>query len=187
MRVYYTSHKRYFRCHTAFFAPDRCTGTTVSEKVLHREIIKQIRLLYDTYVDADAAAGKITVTNGFQDRINALAVSIQKGEKAKQQLNLRLKNIYIDKVDGLISSDEFLLLKTDFNKEIISIDQSITKMNQEIADLRDRVDHSRSTIDIVRQYKDIQELDFTTVQTLIDYIEIGGSKNDRIIKIHWNL
>ena len=37
------------------------------------------------------------------------------------------------------------------------------------------------------EFKDIKELDSLTVNTLIDYIEVGGSKNRRIINIHWNL
>ena len=49
------------------------------------------------------------------------------------------------------------------------------------------MDNSQSQVEIIRKFKDIKELDCLTVNTLIDYIEVGGNKNHRIINIHWNL
>ena len=41
--------------------------------------------------------------------------------------------------------------------------------------------------DSIEKWKDLQEPDYLTVSTLIDYLEVGGDKNNRIIHIHWNI
>ena len=47
--------------------------------------------------------------------------------------------------------------------------------------------NKQSKIEIIRESKEIKELDYITVNTLIDYIEVGGNKKHRIFNIHWNL
>ena len=187
MRIYYTRHRRYFRCNTSFFAPDRCDGTTVSEAVLHREIIKQIRNLYDIYVDEESAVRQIIIVNGYQDKITTLKKQIKIAEQSLARLNSRLKAIYIDKIDGVITENEFITLKNQFNEERQALETSLKNYQLEIEEISEIMQDSQSEIDIIKKYKDIQKLDFVTVQILIDYIEVGGNRNNRMINIHWNL
>jgi hypothetical protein len=72
---------------------------------------------------------------------------------------------WLDKLDSII------------NKRIDGLAKSI---------LKDNGVNDNDIKDIISQFKNITELDRYTVETLIDYIEVGGNKNDRIIKIHWN-
>lgn len=187
MRVYYTGHRRYFRCNTAFFAPDRCTGMTVSENVLHREVIRQIQKLYDTYVDEQSASSKLRIVNGYQDQLAVLEKKIKAAELAVEKLDSRLKTIYIDKVDGVITPNEFQTLKSEFSAERIQQEKQIAQYREDCEKTRERMNESQNQIDIIRRYKNIQKLDFVTADTLIDHIDIGGSRNNRIIHIYWNL
>lgn len=43
-----------------------------------------------------------------------------------------------------------------------------------------------SRLEIIKRFKDIRKLDFETIQTLIDHIEVGGNRDNRIINIYWN-
>lgn len=187
MRVAYNNHKRYFRCHTNFVDKSRCTGMTISEKVLHEEIIKQIHNLYDIYVDDEFAANQIDFENGYQAKVESLSKAIKAAEKNIEKLNNRLSNIYIDKVDGVITQGEFLTLKSKFSADKEYAESEIEAARAEIEEIKKKLSQSRNQLEVIKQYKDIQELDYVTVQTLIDYIEIGGNRNNRIINIHWNL
>lgn len=187
MRTWISKHQRYYRCHTNLFAPDRCTGMTVSENVLFREILKQIRNLYNTYVDVDSVASKVKISNGYQDKLNILHKKVNSVEKSIDKLNNRLKSIYIDKVDNIISSDEFITLKEEFSNEKEALENNLVNIKFEIEETENLLNESQNQIELISKYKDIQELDFVTVNTLIDYIEVGGNKNNRIINIHWNL
>ena len=187
MRIYYTHHERYYRCSTHYFASDRCSGTFVSEKVLQREVLKQIRLLYQQYVDEAYISDNLDIENGYEEKIETLKSRINTAEQSIEKLNKRFKNLYLDKLDEVISKEDFLMLSEDCKTSMRTLEQDIADYQKEIDYITSRIDNTNSQLDVIRQFKDIQELDYITVSTLIDYIEVGGSKNHRIINIHWNL
>ena len=47
-------------------------------------------------------------------------------------------------------------------------------------------EHTDGVRTLISKFKDIETLDRYTVELLIDYIEVGGNKQNRIIKIYWN-
>jgi hypothetical protein len=186
MRTYYNNHSRYFACHTAFFAKERCPGTYVSTKVLEREVIKQIQKLYESLIDNQEVSDQLDINKGYQEKIKWLQTRIEadKGEIGK--LRLRFKHFYNDKVDGLITVDDFNSLNAECRNRISELEKKIQSKLDEIQRIQKRIDDDEDRTEIIREFKNITELDRITVQTLIDYIEIGGSRNNRIINIHWN-
>ena len=187
MRIYYTHHERYFRCSTHYFASDRCSGTFVSEKVLYREVLKQIQLLYQQYIDEAYVSGNLKIENGYEDKKKTLESKIKSAQQEIEKLNKRFKNLYLDKLDEVISKEEFLLLSEDCQSSKQALEKNIADFQKEIDNISEQLSNPNSQINVIRQFKNIQELDSLTVSTLIDYIEVGGSKNRRIINIHWNL
>ena len=63
----------------------------------------------------------------------------------------------------------------------------IQNLEAELANVQLNQQIKQDTNDIIHQFKDIKELDIVTVRNLINFIEVGGNKNNRIIKIHWNI
>lgn len=186
MRIYYTHHDRYFRCLTNYYAVGRCPGTYVSERVIQKEVLKQIRQLYQQYIDEVYLSDNLKGENRFEDRINTLKSKIRKAEQSIEKLDKRFKNLYIDKLDGLITKNEFLTLTQENKSAKEALEQEIEVFQKEIEDYTSRMSSAENRLKIINQFKDIQELDRLTVCTLIDYIEVGGSKNHRIINIYWN-
>lgn len=186
MRIYYTHHDRYFRCLTNYYAVGRCTGTYVSEKVIRKEVLKQIRELYQQYIDDVYLSENMKGENRYEDRIDTLKSKIRKAEQSIEKLDKRFKNLYIDKLDGLITKNEFLTLTQENKSAKEALEQEIEVFQKEIENYTSRMNNAETRLQIINQFKDIQELDRLTVCTLIDYIEVGGSKNHRIINIYWN-
>ena len=112
---------------------------------------------------------------------------IKTAEQSIEKLNKRYKNLYLDKLDEVISKEEFLMLSEDCRANKQTLEQDIAEYQKELAYITTQIDSTDNQFDVIRQFKDIKELDSLTVNTLIDYIEVGGSKNRRIINIHWNL
>ena len=103
-----------------------------------------------------------------------------------EKLDKRLSTIYIDKLDGVISVDEFVSLKTRFSGERDSLIANVTAWKAEIDKINEKISLAKNRFEIIEQFKDVKELDYLTVQTLIDYVEIGGNQYNRIINIYWN-
>lgn len=186
MRIGYTNHRRYFRCSIAYFAHNVCEGTFVSEKVLHEAVIKQLKEIYSTYLDNEYVLNEVNFSNGLQDKKEKITQKIKALEQSLAKTESRIRNSYFDKLDGLISVEDYLSLKRDFVIEKQSIEKSISKYSKDVEEITNQLMDSNSQMKLLEQFKDIKELDYITVNTLIDYVEVGGNKNNRIINIHWN-
>jgi len=187
MRIFYNRHNRYFRCSTKFVAADRCEGEYISENVLEKIVLEEIRKLYLTYVDEEKAAKQLRIENGLENKLKHLQTKAREGEREIAKIDKRLGSLYIDKLDGVVTQDEFMALKSRFAEEKRQAEKRIDLWTSEIASIENRLKNSKSRIDVIRRYKDIQKLDFETVRTLIDHVEIDGDRDNRVVNIHWNL
>ena len=60
------------------------------------------------------------------------------------------------------------------------------RTEEEIAVLEEIIRTARSKHEIIREYMTFDELTKPMVDILIDKIEVGGSRDNRIIQIYWN-
>jgi prefoldin subunit 5 len=77
-------------------------------------------------------------------------------------------------------------LSQDCKEQENKLQSQIEHLSNEISNIQAKQGLANNTKEIISQFKNITELDRYTVQTLIDYIEVGGNKTNRIINIHWN-
>lgn len=187
MRIFYNRHNRYYRCSTKFIADERCTGHYISEKVLHKVVLSEVRKLYADCVDEEEAAEQLDSINGIKKKIVNLGAELKKLDKEIDKLDKRLESIYIDKLDRVITPEEFTVLKKRFTADKERCLKKREYVSDELEQIKRQQSDSDSRLEIVKRFKDIQELDFETVHTLIDYIEIGGTRDNRIINIYWNI
>ena len=155
--------------------------------MLQREVLKQIRILYQQYIDEAYISDNLNIENGYEEKIETLKSRIKTAEQSIEKLNKRFKNLYLDKLDEVISKEDFLMLSEDCKTNKQALEQDIADYQKELDYITAQIENTSCQFDVIRQFKDIKELDSLTVNTLIDYIEVGGSKNRRIINIHWNL
>lgn len=187
MRIFYSRKRRYYRCSTRFIATSHCSGKYISESVLHRTVLNEIRELYSEFIDEEAVANKIELKDGIADKVKSISVSIDSAEKEITQLDKRIEALYIDKLDGLISKEEYVTLKNSFVDQRNKLESRIEHLNMEKLKLEEERKRSQNKLELIRKHKDICELDFDTVRTLIDHVEIGGDRNNRVVNIYWNL
>ncbi len=186
MRIFYNRRSRYYRCSTKFIAEERCTGHYISDKVLRRVVLSEVQKLYADCVDEKKAANRLEGLNGLENKRIKLDAALKKLDKEIGRLDKRLESIYIDKLDGVITFEDFAVLKTRFTKDKERCLKKRDAIVEEQVEIKKRQTDSESRLEIIRRFKDIRELDFETVQTLIDHIEVGGNRSNRIINIYWN-
>lgn len=187
MRVTYTRHEKYYSCSLKRNCTDACEGTCISLSVLERTVLQKIQELYQECIDSQLIADNITLDNSVEDTIQSLKVERKNLLAEIEKINKRLKTLYVDRVDGLITLDEYKDLSEGFHSDKESIEKKITVLNAKEQELYDDLQKQQNKLEIVEQYKNIDKLDRITVNELIDYIGIGGSRNNRIIEIHWKI
>ncbi len=187
MRSYKTGGKKYFRCHTQYFAKEKCPrGACISQKVLTDYVISEIRALYDKYLDIDIASQKVVLKERTQDKIALLKKKLSYIEAEIDKLDKRIDAMYYDKLDGVITADEYAKRSAECTKAKESSYQVAQEYREKIAQLELKQDDSKRILELIEKYKKVEFLDSLTIDTLIECIVIGGTRDNRIIDIHWN-
>lgn len=186
MRSQISGKQKYYTCHKHFIAPDTCEGTYVSMKVVSRAVLSELRKLYNTYIDDKSVEKNLNITNKLDSKIAFLKKQTELIDSEYQKVENRFKHLYYDKIDGTLSSEDYEILYKDCKEQQIKLQKQLTALKEKLNIVLQQKEHSAEVKEIISEFKNIKELDRYTVETLIDYIEVGGNKNDRIIKIHWN-
>ena len=100
-----------------------------------------------------------------------------------------LKNIYEDKVNGVITPEQFKDLITDYNKNEDMYSNQIKSINNEIAYYKMKEETSKNNEKIFSKYQELKELNRVIVDEFIDKIYIGKLNEEtksRDIQIKWN-
>ena len=99
-----------------------------------------------------------------------------------------LKNIYEDKVNHIITTEQFILLSKDYNNNNIAYNEQLNIINKEINKYKNnKLDYLiKKQID---KYRSLESLNRIVIDEFINKICIGKKENakKRTIKIIWNI
>lgn len=101
------SHGQHFlQCANKHVAKDACIGAFISVDKLERMVIDEINRLSAEYLDKDELEQKIDFCNNLQAQKQKLITDIEVYNKRKAEYVKGIRDIYIDKVKGLISEPD---------------------------------------------------------------------------------
>lgn len=183
--VYYNKSRtvRYYGLQCADYKTGamKCPNSkSISGKTLENEIIYKLNDIIKKYCQKD----KINLFNA--EKIPELEKQLEKLKMKLKTADIRLTNTYRDRLDGIISENEYNI----FHNALISEKHDIT-LN--IDNLTDRIKNlsaeKTDTGKIIEKYTHFTELDRIIADEFIDYIEIGmvTEKNEREIFIYWKI
>jgi len=161
------------------------------EELVKNEINNQLELYYnqDTLDNLNAKQNNINMSETYNSKIDTL-----KNEKNSLEINLEKKNeyyqkLYEDKIDNVISENEFKTLRERYNVDIDKINTRIKCINEEIHLLEQKIMNVENKVNIFEKYKHIEELNKVIIDEFVDVIKIGKyneETNEREIIIEWD-
>ena len=100
-----------------------------------------------------------------------------------------IRELYMDKVKGLITESDFVELSKDFTTQKERLERVVADGEKQLAEIDDKIAVGDNRRELIEQYTNLEHLNREIVETLIDYISIGkripGTRNVPI-EIHWN-
>ena len=184
------SHEdRYLRCPTRQVSKSSCDGSFISENVLKRTILKELNLLIEQYLNVDQLEEKV-ILNQFRNDKEQLKKEIARYQANINKQSKAVKTLYIDKVNGIITEEQFIEFNTEFNKQKESLEAVIAKRNKKLAELENEQETLKSKRELLQKYVNVTELSREMVDNLIDYIEVGAKDpitKKKTIEIHWKI
>lgn len=187
---------RYYRCHNRINLKN-CKGVSVSEELLKREILRELRTIFDTWISEDDINAisenvKVKTDSAFQN----LEGELYSKQASLEKIIETKSSLYSDMVEGVVSKDDYREMSEHFSqkqktlkKEIESLERTL-ELEKTTAQLRQKREKKLKAL--VRQtadkYLKCEELTVEMLQTFVDYVEVknGEKRGSKELKIHWN-
>lgn len=189
MRSSISQGKRYLKCSNRHVSKDACIGSFISVDRLERLVIDELNRLSAEYLDKAELARSIRFCENLQGQKSRLLsdMGVYKSKIAAYAKGIR--ELYMDKVKGLISESDFTALSRDFAAERDRLERLVADSEKQLSDIDARIASGDDRRELVEAYASLDHLTREIVETLIDYIAVSKRvPGTRIvpIEIHWS-
>jgi len=181
--------KYYLQCSNRHVAKDACVGSFISVEALEKVVINEIKRLSKEYLDKDELERNVEFCSNLFEEKKIIISEISAYEKRIEEFSKGLKQLYIDKIKGIISEGNFIELSKDFSSEKERLETIIIKKQEELDDIENKIIAGDNRRELIEKYTNLEHLTREIVEVLIDYISVGKrfNKTESVpIEIHWN-
>ena len=189
MRSSKSRGEHYLQCATKHVAKGACGGAFISVKKLESIVIDELNRMTREYLDNDELEQKIEFANNLKAQKEKLLSDIAMYRKKIEEYSKGIREIYMDKVKGTITDDEYRDFSKDFTEKKAKLENVVSDGEKQVAEIEEKILAGDNRRELIEQYTNIKKLDRETVETMIDHIvvyrRIKGSKNYPI-EIYWN-
>ena len=184
------SHGQHFlKCANRHVAKDACEGAFISVNKLEKMVIDELKKLCQEYLDKDELERNIEFCNNLQAQKDRLAFDIATYSKKIEEYSKGIRDIYMDKVKGIITEDDFVAMSKNFVDEKERLQKLVVSGQEEIIAIEEKIANGDNRRELIEQYTKLEHLTREMVVALIDHINVGkripGTRNVPI-EIHWN-
>lgn len=180
---------RFLTCPNRSVSKDACDGAFISVSRLESKVIAELKQLAAEYLDKDELERNIECNNNFEKKKARVLDNISSYEKKVQEYGKAVRDLYMDKVRGILTEDEYLEMSKEFSSEKKRMEENLVHAKQELEEIEERIVLGDNKKEIIEKYMNIEHLTREMVEVLIDHIDVGrripGSR-DVPITIYWN-
>lgn len=181
--------RRYLGCPTRHVAKDACVGSFIAVARLEKMVIDELKRLSDAYLDKDELQKNVVFDNDLSGSKKALVEDVSAYQKKIKEYAKGIRELYMDKVKGVISERDYLDLSRDFTKEKERLETLVSDTQEQIETIDRKIRAGDSKRELIEKYMNMEHLTREAVEILIDYILVGKripGTHDVPIEIHWN-
>lgn len=189
MRSSKTKDRHYLKCTTSHSKKDACNGAFISVKLLEATVIDEFNKLIAQHLDMDHFEQKVSFRDSHDSKKTLLMNEIESCEKKRAEYSNGIKELYLDKIKGLITEQTFIELSRDFAENRNDLDSLISEKQECLAVLESESRNALSKRQKIEKYTHITSLTRDVVEELIDYISVGKKNpetGERQIEINWS-
>ena len=159
---------------------------------LEEILLNAINDLLNNYYDKNNL--KELYENGYEqdNNIESIKALIKEKENLTKKINDNknyYRNLFEEKVKGVINEDMFQMMSKDYFNEIENMMKRIEIIDMQIEELKINKKEKKQADDILKKYKHIKTLNKVILDEFIDKVYIGEidkDNNTRNIEIEWN-
>ncbi|MCI5789073.1 MAG: DUF4368 domain-containing protein, partial [Tenericutes bacterium] len=157
------------------------------EELVLSHINKKVKKFYDLNILETESLKK--ENNKFTKKINLLTKQKETIVNQMAKTKNYLKNLYEDKVNGIINAEQFKELITNYNSDDEKLKDQLKSIDNEINYYTLKESSNKNTKELFNKYQQLEKLNKVIVDEFVDRIYIGkinDETNTRDIEIKWN-
>ena len=189
MRSSKTRDRHYLKCTNHHVSKDACIGSFISVEKLEQAVISELNRLSAEYLDKDELERQIEFAVDLKEQKKNLETDIALYEKKIAEYAKGLRELYLDKVKGLISESDYILFSKNFFAEKDRLERARTDSRRALIELDEKMQAGDNRRQLVEQYTNPEHLNREIVEKLIDYVTVGRrtpGTSEIPIEIHWS-
>lgn len=184
-------HIGYLRCRDkySYDADHKCPTPNIRVdyilKEIQMELIKQFKQEYSQECDIDKVKN---IINNSSSQYNYLINQKKALMQKRQQLQQSQKTLYFDKVNSIISVEQFIEYNNEIVAQINQYESEIENIEEELLNITTVKETHENTIDQILRFFENQDIDRTIIDAVIDRIEFGEKSQEggeHLLKIYW--
>lgn len=158
---------------------------SISGKILEEKIIEELNSIVEQYCQTD----EIQLTDFHAEQMIVLGNQLEMLKTQQTAAKIRLTETYKDKLDGLISEQEYAMFRDVLFAENQEISQRMKNLKKQLEELSVKETYAENQQALIEQYMHFTKLDRMIADEFIDFIEIGevSDTGEREILIHWKI
>ncbi|MCX7883445.1 MAG: recombinase family protein [Caloramator sp.] len=179
----------YFRCSLYATSKNLCSNHSIKYETLVETVSQKLHYYINLFCNENSINKKLEKDKIINDNIIIITKERDKIIGDITERKNAVKALYLDKVRGSISEEQFTELNKIFCNEIEQLTKRKESLDKEIEDLTKKNRETNNFIFLINKYKNFTELTYSMVNELINYIEIGEKNSinkEQKIVIHWN-
>lgn len=166
-----------FRCPTRTFAPDKCQGSSISEKKLACITLEAVQKQIERLVDAKEAIQSARQQSRCHAARNEYEIALHKAEAEKARLNEARFRLYDDLQNGTINQEEYEYFRTRYQNDLLAQGTLIRQLKDSIESMTSARKADDEFVAYFEKFGNIQTLDRSVMVHLIDRIVIRDTNN----------
>ncbi len=188
MRSSKSGGRFFLQCPSRHYAKDACEGAFISVSRLERTVIDELRRLNAEFLDMDELERNVQFCTDLMEQKEALECEIATYQDRINQFSKGVRDLYLDKVKGLIGEADFIELSKDFTSQKERLEAQVLECQKQITKIDVGIAVGDNRRELIEQYVKAEHLTREMVEILIDKIMVGkrieGTRNVPI-EIHW--
>ena len=179
----------YLTCSNRHVSKDACVGAFISIARLEEIVIEELRILSSSLLDLDVLEQNIELCNTINVQRERLSEELETYHRKIGEFTDALRNLYLDKVRGVISECDFRALSEEFSRDRVRYERLLSEGLEHISELEGRISVGENRRAIIEQYTDPKHLSREMVELMIDHITVGKrakGEKDAPVVIYWD-
>lgn len=189
MRSSKSHGKYYLKCSNRHISKDACIGSFISVEKLENAVLSELKKMSDEFLDKENLEKGVILCDSLKNQKENLEKEISAYKKKIAEYFKATKDLYFDKVKGIITEAEYIEFSKEFAEKKKQAENMLLGLKEDIEKIAERINNGDNRNKIIEEYTNIQHLNREIVQKLIDHICVGkkiSGKGEIPIEVHWN-